>query len=394
MQIALADTIRFAKLRASALDTEPVSGLTHCFYKYPARFSPQFVSGAIESFSKPGDVVLDAYMGGGTTVVEGFARGRKTVGCDINSLAVFVAKVKTTCLARGEIEEITRWARHVIPTLSYHSNRSGASEYICPARTHNLSLPRARPIKKLLALALVGIDSMSTTHAQDFARCALLNVGQWALNGRRRAPSLQDFRGRVTETTLKMLNGLGQLNQTISAQEGASQPLLIHGSAEELPKHRSFAEQKVLADLVVTSPPYPGVHVLYHRWQVDGRRETPAPYWIANRTDGEGASYYSFGDRKESSLDAYFMSSLRTLKAIRSAMRNGATIVQMIAFSDPGTQLRRYLRNMSAAGFSEVKGSAGRSVRTWRNVPGRSWHANLKGQTSSSREVVLVHFAA
>lgn len=33
--------------------------------------------------------------------------------------------------------------------------------------------------------------------------------------------------------------------------------------------------------LILTSPPYPGVHVLYHRWQVQGRKETPAPFWIA-----------------------------------------------------------------------------------------------------------------
>ena len=40
--------------------------------------------------------------------------------------------------------------------------------------------------------------------------------------------------------------------------------------------------------LVVTSPPYPGVHVLYHRWQVDGRKEAPLPFMIANKLDGAG----------------------------------------------------------------------------------------------------------
>jgi hypothetical protein len=29
--------------------------------------------------------------------------------------------------------------------------------------------------------------------------------------------------------------------------------------------------------LVLTSPRYAGVHVLYHRWQVDGRKEAPLP---------------------------------------------------------------------------------------------------------------------
>ena len=34
-------------------------GLTHGFYKYPARFSPVFASAAIRAFTEPGDLVLD-----------------------------------------------------------------------------------------------------------------------------------------------------------------------------------------------------------------------------------------------------------------------------------------------------------------------------------------------
>jgi hypothetical protein len=38
-------------LVAGARDLEPVKGLTHGFYKYPARFSPTFVRAAIEAFT-------------------------------------------------------------------------------------------------------------------------------------------------------------------------------------------------------------------------------------------------------------------------------------------------------------------------------------------------------
>jgi hypothetical protein len=41
---------------AGARDTNPVSGLTHGFYKYPARFSPAFARAAVEAFSNPGDL--------------------------------------------------------------------------------------------------------------------------------------------------------------------------------------------------------------------------------------------------------------------------------------------------------------------------------------------------
>jgi hypothetical protein len=62
-----------AGLIAGARDTQPVRGLTHGFYKYPARFSPAFARAAIRTFTHPGDLVLDNHVGGGTTLVEALA---------------------------------------------------------------------------------------------------------------------------------------------------------------------------------------------------------------------------------------------------------------------------------------------------------------------------------
>jgi DNA modification methylase len=364
-----------------------VSGLTHCFYKYPARFSPTFVSTVIEELSTVGNVVLDPYMGGGTSVLEATVRGRRAIGSDINSLAVFVAKVKSTRLSDAEIFELQSWCQ-AVALLSYRDPLPVST--ICPKRTHNLSLPRARPIKKLVAMALGELGHLSSDAARDFARCVLLNVSQWALNGRRHAASLEGFRDKVMETAESMLSGMREFATALEDVKVLHAPRLIHDSADTLATHLVKAE---FADLVVTSPPYPGVHVLYHRWQVDGRRETPAPYWIANRLDGKGTAFYNFGDRRHSELESYFSASLRTLLAIRSVMKKGAVMVQMIAFSDPASQLRRYLENMEEAGFAEVRHASGRARRTWRDVPGRSWHANLQGKTSSAREVVLIHEA-
>src|SRR5438552_10357774 len=94
----------FAGLIEAALDRQPVSGLTHNSYRYPARFSPRFAAAAIEQFSRPGDLILDPYMGGGTAVVEGIAAGRRVVGNDLNSLADFVTRVKVTPLGPAEVD--------------------------------------------------------------------------------------------------------------------------------------------------------------------------------------------------------------------------------------------------------------------------------------------------
>src|SRR5437763_11453156 len=86
------------RLRAAVRDRGEVVGLTHGFYRYPARFSPQFAGATIEQFTEAGDLVLDPFAGGGTTIVEALARGRPVIGNDINSLGVFVSRVKTTPL--------------------------------------------------------------------------------------------------------------------------------------------------------------------------------------------------------------------------------------------------------------------------------------------------------
>ncbi len=163
--------------------------------------------------------------------------------------------------------------------------------------------------------------------------------------------------------------------------------VVLHGNAAEIDSAETFADRK--ADLIVTSPPYPGVHVLYHRWQVDGRHESPAPYWISGCNDGQGGSFYNFADRRERAADKYFQESLKTLLAIRRVTKDGGRMVQMIAFNRPEDQLPRYLDNMKLAGFEEE--SLAGSDRIWREVPGRKWHARIKGKTNSASEVVLVH---
>ena len=49
---------------AGVRSTEPVSGFTHNYYPYPARFSPYFARAAIEALSRTGDGVVDPFIGG------------------------------------------------------------------------------------------------------------------------------------------------------------------------------------------------------------------------------------------------------------------------------------------------------------------------------------------
>jgi DNA methylase len=379
----------YLALATAALDPKPVSGWTHNFYRYPARFSPGFAAAAVAEFSRPGELVGDPYMGGGTAIVEAIAAGRSAIGNDLNALAAFVTRVKTTALTPAEITGIRSWAQVLVPTLNYRAAADKVAQFVDWEKARNLSLPRARFIKKLVASALASLATLPSMNAQAFVRCVVLRAGQWALDGRRRHTPLDDFRDKLLTLTEEMLEASMLLATQVRRSGGRA--IVLNMDAAHLDQASVFHDEGRRLALVVTSPPYPGVHVLYHRWQVDGRRETPAPYWIAGCNDGQGASYYNFGDRRQGAADSYFQNSLLTLKAIRGIVKDGGHMIQLVAFNRPEEQLPRYLENLRVAGFAETR-VRGRE-RIWREVPNRKWHATLLGQTHAAREVVLVHRA-
>lgn len=79
------------------------SYISHSYYTYPAKFIPQLASRLINEHSEKGDIVIDPFMGSGTTVLESIVNERIGIGTDINEIAYLVAKVKTTPIKSVEL---------------------------------------------------------------------------------------------------------------------------------------------------------------------------------------------------------------------------------------------------------------------------------------------------
>jgi len=125
------------------------------------------------------------------------------------------------------------------------------------------------------------------------------------------------------------------------------------------------------------------------------RRETPAPFWLANSRDGAGGSYYCLGRRDEAELKTYFKRLGSAFSAVRELLCPDSIVVQLVAFSDPDWQLRAYLEKMHDAGFAELRPVCNTDClvhgRVWRQVPGRKWYAKQRGHIPASKEVLLFH---
>ena len=283
-----------------------VSGFTHNFYRYPARFSPRFARGAIEAFSRPGDVIFDPFMGGATTLVEARALGRHAVGCDVSTLSVFLGRVKTTPLSEDDIIRVVDWVWHLPEHLNLRLPPIRAADWQKAGYQRHVPWP----IRKSIELALARVGELPRKRQQRFARCILLKIGQWALDCREHIPTAARFRCELIDCLDSFAAGMRELRGAVRehpAPGRSSMTLCIHCLAAELPAHagalRSLPQRP---NLVVTSPPYPGVYVLYHRWKVRGRKESPAPFWVADCQDGQGHSHYCFGHRKQKGLTTYF----------------------------------------------------------------------------------------
>jgi hypothetical protein len=396
----LSDKALQCQLRNAVHSNEPVSGFTHNFYKYPARFSPIFAKTLIYLFTDPNDLVIDPFMGGGTTLVEAIALGRRAIGADINKLSVFISKAKTSILLNSDLTAVFDWSLRIQDKLNLHLPPIRSKFWVDSGYQRNISGKSTWPIRKAIELILANVSSLKTTAQQRFARCALLKTGQWALDCTKKIPSADEFRNKFVNNILEMSKGA--LEYSEAARESdlkftskyARKVLCFNRSAIGIGDELVFKKIEK-PSLILTSPPYPGVHVLYHRWQINGRKETPAPFWIVNHIDGFGPSYYTLGDRKsQKGNKEYFDGISLAFKSLRKICSENTKIVQLVGFSDRYSQLPRYLEVMEETGFKERKfeGIASHpDGRLWRSVPNRKWYAGHKGSLCTSQEVVLFH---
>ncbi len=257
--------------------------------------------------------------------------------------------------------------------------------------------------RNIILAALADLTTIKSDRARALARCIVLRTAQWALDMRSEVPTADHIAEAMTSTASQMVTAAMRATANYRSADQLSyagdrrRSLVIQQGVPGLSHHKAIARYPA-PSLVLTSPPYPGVYVNYHRWKLRGRLETPLPYFIAGQQDGHGLAHYTMASRSDRSLDTYF-SRLRAAFADIAAMCTPKTwVVQVVGFNDVDAQLPRYLRTMSQAGFAEIVFSQlGNAAdgRLWREVPNRRWWAAAGDRSEvaphTAREVLLIH---
>lgn len=376
------------ELLNSLQSTRKIAGLTHNYYRYPARFSPEFVRESILHFSKPGDYILDAFMGSGTTIVEAIANGRNAIGFDISPLANFITSVKTTPLSNRDKYLIIKWLNDL------ELNQSFAKETFVKELKN---VPEH--LNKLLIYISRTINTFELPRQRNFAKCVLLRWGQWILDCRKELPNIDNMHMELMKQGKQMLLGLDEFvtfaqNNGVPKNKITSHRKLYTASVDELSDSRVLNKNNSKIKLILTSPPYPGVHVLYHRWQVNSRRETAAPFWIAGLNDGHGEAHYTMGGRSKRGNEEYFHSLCSIFQSLRRFLGENAIVIQLVSFANPDEQLAAFLNSMELAGYDEIFPlSVSGGTRVSRQVPNRKWYTMLDNRENqhASVETLLFH---
>jgi hypothetical protein len=248
-----------------------------------------------------------------------------------------------------------------------------------------------------VATALSLARRLPVSRQRSFARAVLLRLGQWALDCRDHpAPSGRRLGDKLPELTDELLAGMAEFVEQcrragLRKGEIVNRRLLLCRSAAGLHEDDRLLKLRKRPRLVLTSPPYPCVHVLYHRWQVQGRKESAAPYWIAQVPDGYYASHYTGGSRTPTGERAYFSMIRSVFSSVRELLARDGIVVQLIGFADVQRQLPRYLETMQEAGFATWRPPGLEKTYLSRRVPNRKWYAKLQGAVDASSEMLLFH---
>lgn len=85
---------------------EKTNRYTHGLHRFPAKYVPQVPRWAIENLASPGAVILDPFMGSGTTLVEGLMSPVSSIGIDRDPLAQLITRAKISPPTASRLERI------------------------------------------------------------------------------------------------------------------------------------------------------------------------------------------------------------------------------------------------------------------------------------------------
>ena len=375
------------RIQEAANNNKNASEFTHGIYRYPASMSPILAREIISSFTKKEDIILDPFCGGGTTAIESILQGRRIICSDINSLASFITQAKATPLKNDIIDKIKEWTIYTLEQLKEYKKIEVPKIFQVNDNLHS------RKTLWLLNKLKDEANLQSNQQIRSMCNLIILSVGKRCYDCRNKPLNplkLIEIFDKISELTIKSLFEYSKQCFTVYPNFNIKDNIKIFcENALNLP---TLIEKKDVKNikLILTSPPYPGIHILYHRWQIKGRRQTSLPFNLLNLNDGSPTSYYTLGSTSKKGYEFYFENVRNIFSGLTEIITKNTIIAQVVSFKEPKWQLPMYKNAMNEAGYHETYLSNNKRDLITREVPNRKWYTNLNDKKTI--EYILLHY--
>lgn len=234
--------------------------LTHDFHPYFAAFPPELVKRLLKKYSKNGDVFLDPFMGGGSSIVEGFKLGRKVIGVDISPFSKFISETKAKPIIIY---------KEKIYNLLLRMKKDAYEHRLSSYKNFSYKIPDVINIDKWfierskfdLAIMLYHIKKIQNKKLKDFLLLAFSSIIRKSSNAKNAQQHLCIKREKkIPEPLFIFANKLNimipqmeqYVNETIGGSDKFFEPKLY---AHDVRKLNKILKEKSV-DIVITSPPY------------------------------------------------------------------------------------------------------------------------------------------
>lgn len=231
---------------------EKTKPYTHGIHSYPAMFIPQVARRLLQKYSKKNDTVCDIFCGSGTTLVESRLLSRNSYGIDLNPLAIFLAKAKTTEIEPKKLQK--EYFNLVDKIKEIKNNQVQKPEF--------LNIDFWFKEKTIIELAKIKkvIKEIKNEKVKNFFLVAFSETvrlssntknGEFKLN-RIKPDKLKDFSPNILEIFKKKVeNNIQGMIEYYKNVDKKSWTKIIYGDSS---KNNDIKEKTI--DFILTSPPY------------------------------------------------------------------------------------------------------------------------------------------